>query len=682
MRKGIVLLIVTMLTTLTAYPARAQDDRERRPRLPAPLCALAGGRLICYDAQTAQPTPLSDPDLRVLDFDLAPDGLWAVYRTEDGQVWIGSLQDARRAQLDADALPPAALAPTDRTLVWSPDGITISYIVAGGVRVAFPGADGAPIYTDFTDRLYTNLTIAPNGGRLAVQDVNDTWTVFTVTKTNGSPQSVTRTAVVDRPAEAAWLDDNSLILAPAMGGLLRLNVINTISEGETRLMVAWEKPDGHFTKLTHTLDGTIRAFYHELNEGQGTPIAILGSGEVSAVGGTEIDARAEWIAEGTHLVYITSGTPIFIEPATASEDYAPIQRVTRLAWGAPPMNIAGTLAMDGDLFFLARAENGVRQVFQLPGSGVQPIQQMTTLPENVAAFGVSADRRSVVVAMGQRLILLPLHRVNEAPTPTPAGFRETPIPDDVPGIAGSRLLATLDTAAGAFPTWRSDGGEIAYVQGNALYTVSLPLIAGVLPTPRLVYAAPSDSYLTRPAYSPDRRTLIVEQVPIGGGSLSLWVSIPLTSWGAPVEAAAAAWGLNALFYGAREGAGWALLASDGRERAVLALSAAPILDVRPLPGGLPGIGGGAAVYLENIGWAYGSTVIRARGTVGEAAAAAFQGVPVVMPNAILSPTGRFAAGVGLANDGKMNKLIVVDVQNGRRLMIRDAADVSDPIWIR
>ncbi len=69
--------IVGVLASLSpggSVPVRADAA------LPAALCALSGARVICYDAQTASPSPVSDPAQVVFDYAIAPDGNWVVYR--------------------------------------------------------------------------------------------------------------------------------------------------------------------------------------------------------------------------------------------------------------------------------------------------------------------------------------------------------------------------------------------------------------------------------------------------------------------------------------------------------------------------------------------------------------------------------------------------------------------------
>lgn len=669
-----VMAVVVIIFALigSAAPTAAQG---RRNRLPAPICALVGARVACYEAETAMPRLISAEGLQVFDFALSPDGEYVVYRTVDGGVWVGAVDQSESAQLDAGALPPAAVEFHDTTITWSPDGLGIAYVIATGVRVALPGASGIPVLIDFTDRLYNHLTFSPGGMRLAAQDVNRSWTVFSILSQEGLKTGAVRFGVVDRPGDAAWLDDNSLIAAPEEGGLLRLNVV----EGENRFSTAWERAEGSFTKLVTYLGGGVRAFVSDPGDLLGQPVGISGEGAVTGLGAPKIDPRATWTAGGLWLVYITSGTPILIDPVTGGEDALDIQRVSTLSWGAPPTLIAGTLSMDADLFFLAPDAQGVHQVWEFPGDGQTPVRQMTAMPQSVIDYAISPDRRFVALTMGNRLLVVPLPGFS--PTPTPV--RATPIPDAVEGVLGSRLLAVLENDEGSQPAWRSDGAEIAYLDGDSLYLIEVTGSADVLPTtPRRLARSPENAVFLRPAFSPDRGRVMVQVKTLGSVQPQTLVVNTTTLEGQFIVADRAQWGLNALFYVRGNNTISELAASDGSTEAVLARSPYPIVTLQPLPGSAPGAAGQRALYLRDIGWWVGPPVIQLMETGTAPDLSTVQGQTTVLSQALISPSGRFAAGLGLANNGKILKLSVVDLQNGRKFVIQSANEASALIWVR
>jgi WD40 repeat protein len=386
--------VAAALCVFFASFAPASVSAQGRRRLPAPLCAIVVGQVICYD-QNVEAQPVTPPGQRVLDFAIAPDDNWIAYRTDD-VVTLAPIYGSAAAQqqIDTQATPSATLDLTMTTLAWSPDGLTIAYVVANGFRIAIPTESGMPQLTTVEDRLATNLRFSPNGTRLAVQADDGTWSLYTVDPLANTPGSkpIQRTGTIDQAADVAWQDENLLAVALVAGGLYQIDAANPSARP------AWTVPSEHFIKLITTTTREVLALHPDPRDTIGNVVSIGKDGKVTPVGASKIDSQSEWGLGGETLVYITSGTPILIDPATGRENTLPLRGVTRLAWTRPLPPAVGTLVMDADLYFLQPDASGVRQVWRLPRSGLDRLTQLTTQTSEVRDYAISPNRAQIALS--------------------------------------------------------------------------------------------------------------------------------------------------------------------------------------------------------------------------------------------------------------------------------------------
>ncbi|MCC7206449.1 MAG: hypothetical protein IT323_04035 [Anaerolineae bacterium] len=680
------LLILALLSAaawpLSNAPATAQD--EPRFIFRAPVCNLSGARLTC-SAGRAFSRRINNDDQRVVDFAVSADGGWVAFRTEAGQVVLASVYREAMAVIDNDAFAPANLEAGRPSIAWSPDGVGLAYVTAWGFSLALPLPDGTANRITVSDRLYTDLRFSPGGTRLAAGDVRGSWTIFTLGATDGIRDSLTWTGTITTPSGLAWLDDNSLITAPYTGGLARTNIAG--AGAETRLESAWNTPGGRYIHLTSTFAGPVRALLTGLDPAVGVPIEIQGDGSVAALSERALDARAVWTANGIYLVYITNGTPIMIEPGSGLEDALPLQNVSRFAWAGTENVEASALQLDADLYFLQPDADAVQQVWRLRGDGAQPVTQATRLNADVLDFAVSPDRQQLAVTSGGRLFTAPIQELapGASPTSTPAFRASSPEPFGVEGIPGSYLLATIRRDEGSQPAWRADGRQVAFVDSDGVYLVT---ITGQAEAPPAMQIAPhpQGGELVRPQFSPDRGALLLEGPPAADGTrpFSATPVLPdsVLPAGLPVNALDATWGLSALFSVQRpDRVTWTLVAADASGARELVRSPWPIVSVAPLGGG-PGLEGQSALFLRNVGWSFGPTVVQLCLTTADPQRPDVRSAPTILEQAILSPGGAFAAGLVRGDDGTMDRLVILDLQNGRRVAIRDADAVSGVRWVR
>lgn len=177
-------LLIILLLAFSASPVTAQDSAFP---LPADLYILTSDFMIVrVDAANGEQTIISPPDQPVTDFAIAPDGAWYVYRTSaNNAVIIAQLQDLSGFVLEFDAAMPPE--PVGQSIVWSPDGSAVAYLVQEGVRIAELGAgdygeallstiQGGP----WTDVYWTNegVLVRDEAGRLTqITGEHNAWTV-------------------------------------------------------------------------------------------------------------------------------------------------------------------------------------------------------------------------------------------------------------------------------------------------------------------------------------------------------------------------------------------------------------------------------------------------------------------------------------------------------------------------
>ncbi len=639
LRRQAAFVAILVATIGFPYPAHAA-----RPALPAPLCALVTDQIVCYDQQTAAPRAITPQGQRVIDYSFASDGNWLAYRADNALSLISTSGGQPGTVIDPHADPPVDIDQTLTTLAWSPDGVAIAYVTADGLRLAFPPTEH-PRYVNITDRSYRNLRFARNGNRLAAQVDDGTWSLFAV-DANGA--TVHRTRTIDQAAEVAWLDDNSLVVAAVSGGLYRIN-----ADGNDPPI--WKVDADHFTQLFSTSSGQILATHPDPGDMIGSAVGISADGKVTALGDAKIDARIHWGPDGRTMLYITSGTPLLVNPATGAEDMLPIRGVTQIAWSPPLPRLVTSLPLDGDLFFLASDGNGVNQLWRLVASGSEVATQVTHEPYNVIDFAISRDKSRAAVTMGGQIVVTAL----DNPDPT----------KDI-------LMAKLnDDLVGGQPDWRPDGQQVVYRDRDGLYLAEINSLATADST-RANYRPPvfQKGNYRHPRYSADGNALLVQQSDSSGQWQTVMIDLPKGGI-TPVKAAPTsdrfAWGPGnlVLTYGGSGNLQVGHFSTPDFQPAADATW--QIADARF-------ISDKSLAFLRNVGWSSGPEAVQLY-TADLGSLPKAQGLPGTIPDAMLSPTGRFAAGI--VRSGTITQLIILNLQNGQKVRIVGVDDVSSVAWI-
>lgn len=140
-------LILAVLAGSAALSVPAYAQAGVFP-LPAPLYILTADHAVLrIDPVGGGQTPISLPGQPVADFDIAPDGIWWVYRTADnGMIIVNQIGGQSGFVLEFDTYSAPVSGPA-QTIAWSPDGSAIAYIVPEGVQIAYLGGGlyGEPV---------------------------------------------------------------------------------------------------------------------------------------------------------------------------------------------------------------------------------------------------------------------------------------------------------------------------------------------------------------------------------------------------------------------------------------------------------------------------------------------------------------------------------------------------------
>lgn len=396
--------------------SRAQGDRQPRVALPSVVCAIADARLTCYEPRRATPTRISPDDQQVLDFAMAPGGDWLVYRTLDA-LYMAKIGGQPRV-IDQAAAPSALIPPDLQTLAWAPDGLGLAYITPLGLKTAYPGDK----FAVNGDRPYLNLKWSTDGGRLAARATDGSWVFF-----ESKPGALKVTRTFDQDSDAAWLDESAVVIAPTVGGLLRLNAAQANSAPD------WFIADETFIKLQSGTAGQVLALHPDRGTKIGGAVSIQADGKWTPFGNAKLDTRLDWgPAPGELLYFITGGTPITVDRTSGAEDALPLRRVTRIAFGGQPLPEVVGVQLDADLYFLAADANGILQLYRLPGFGF-PLISITRSFASITGYSVIGDKVEYIVN-GARVLVNSDGSIPEVATPEVDRPTRTPLPPPRPTV--------------------------------------------------------------------------------------------------------------------------------------------------------------------------------------------------------------------------------------------------------
>ncbi len=673
-------------------PARAQDAPDD-PALPSPLCALSNHQLICYEQQTAAPHVLSAPGQQVIDFAFAPDGNWLAYRADSTVTIVPNSatgNDANRAfTVDSQAPPPLDITPATITLAWSSDARAIAYVTAFGLRIALPpdAPSGTPRYLNDLSRPYTNVHFSKGGHFLAAQSDDGQWTIFTLDLDKGALQPSREIA---QAGEMAWFDDSNFVFAPLSGGLERLDAAGSNSP-------AWTVSQDHFAELLSTSSGQVLATHPDPGDTIGSVVSISPDGTVTPLGNSKIDSRVVWGPDGKVMLYIDSGTPIFVDRGTGIEDMLPVHGVSRVAWSPPPPTLGVTsIPLDADLYFLSPDNQGRDQLWRLPRSGKESARPLTAEPYTVLDYAIRADGKGAVITSGGQLLSVTFD------------------PNGPADPANDTILALLDDSGvvsqGGQPDWQPDGKGIAFRDRTGLYWIPVNSDNSLPGTPQAQVQLPkltpflAGSFF-HPRFSPNGRRLLVDQ---GDPGSTKPIEVDLSSAQTnPNQKGVSAVSIRAIIGTNNDKLAWAddshliAFSQAGQSGNLRLISLLGLPASSPSPGTQDASASvalidpswrvadarinpanGSLVLLREIGWPVGPEVVQgytatldSSGTVG---ALQLHGQPGAISRAAVSPTGNFA--VGIERIGTIDSQVILDIATSNMIRIEGIPAFSNLDW--
>lgn len=434
----------------------------------------------------AAATPVTQLDVQIRDFAVAPGGEWLLYRTDE-YVAVSAV-NGQSGQLIDDVIPMPAPGWPSQTMAWSPDASKLAYMSATGFEVYIPGAGSefGPLVYPITEQPINELAWSHTGQWLLVWRQDGTASIYE------SKPDVTLWVDIGTINGYTWLRDGRLAFAPVDGGLALLDPSNL----DSRVFIVPQ--DRQVTLPAQRPDGTLAFFLHPTSVDDPGTLHLGNAGDMSfrQESGFQVYTRGwAWNPVATRLISKEAGggpTINLLDPATgstASFDAGGVPVV--LDWGdPPPQGIAG-LPLPNDLYFLA-PEAGILQVWRLPKNG-NPPQPVTSASGDVLDYDISPDGTQIVF------------------TSSGAIYRQ------VLGTVDVNLVVALNTEGAQGPVFGAPefsptGRQIAYANGG-IWIMELDsgesrrLIADNRPTDPtrerevIVY--------TEPQWSPDAQWMLV-----------------------------------------------------------------------------------------------------------------------------------------------------------------------------
>ncbi|HEX2621164.1 MAG TPA: hypothetical protein VHL11_13475, partial [Phototrophicaceae bacterium] len=262
----ILVLLFFIIRLPSDFPLKAQEDGLN---LPTELYTLVNdGHVERYGLGAAGVSAVTPDNEVVIDFGVAPDGIWLAYRTENNLNFRNMLTGESREVEGASAgVPP--FRGRGATLAWSPDGRVLAYTVDYGLRFYF---DDAPFF-DLPTTPIQNLMWSPTGAYLAAEAENNIWWIYR----RDSGQMIL-TSAIPSSIGFAWVGDGLLLFTPETGGLFLMDVSN----GNAQSQLSDDKT--LFRLPVYQRDGTVSVFARPtdddtLSPTQGYLFKVIPSGD-------------------------------------------------------------------------------------------------------------------------------------------------------------------------------------------------------------------------------------------------------------------------------------------------------------------------------------------------------------------------------------------------------------------
>lgn len=390
---------VLLLLMIGLIPIQAQDALN----LPSELYILANdGRVQRFGLGSEGVSTITPEDEFVLDFRVAPDANWLVYRTQTG-LFLSNIFDETiiPRQIEDERASVPLIRGQGETIAWSPDSSVLAYTTEYGGRIHFFGDNS---FIDLTTPDLLNLLWSPDGTFLAAEAQDNVWWIY---QRDGT--AISLRAAISGANGADWLSDMQLLYAPLEGGI----VILDLSLGNQQLEVL-NNSDTYFNPNV-TRDGQVVAFTGTVTEATLVQIE-LGSnlvGQVTEIGSNSLDlTRVRWTPSGFLLTAFRGGVLALINPITANGFTLPVTSASAYTWGPeyPPLITNSLLPSNGH--FISPDSNGIQQVWVLPADGTSP-RVITSASLDISDFAISPNGQQITYISNSILWQYPLNSDTE-----------------------------------------------------------------------------------------------------------------------------------------------------------------------------------------------------------------------------------------------------------------------------
>lgn len=431
MRRWLMALVMLMLL---AVGTAAQEDGLN---LPAELYTLKrDGRIERFGLGASGVTDVTPPGALTVDFNISPDGVWLVYRT-DSAVGLYNMRTGEQRAVDTANASFPPYRGRGQSIAWSPDGGAIAYTTESGLRAAF--LDGG--FADITISPLLNLVWSPDGAYLAAEAENDVWWIYR--RIDAPPQMILHSAIPSSHG-LTWANNTQLLFAPAEGGLYMMDVANANQQA------ALDDSADRYNLPQRRPDGTVALFVRPSGDANITDTAgylwqIAAGPVLEQVSKQSVElAGMRWTPDGRLLTTLSGGVFALVDPISAQGFPLPMTDVAAYGWGALRLSSVPQLPLTSNVYFLGDDGTGLAQVWRLPADGSSPVA-LTDHDLTIEDYDVAQDGRTVAYTSAGTLWVM------------------TPDPD---------IAAPILQAEGiSGPVFNADGTRIAYQMPDGIYII-------------------------------------------------------------------------------------------------------------------------------------------------------------------------------------------------------------------
>ena len=382
-------------------------------------------------------------DVTVRDFAVAPGGEWLMYRTDE-YVAVSSV-NGQSGQLIADSGPMPLAGVQSQQMAWSPDASKLAYVNPAGFEVYIPGAgpDFGPLVYSISEKPVRELGWSKAADWLLVWRQDNTAALY-----NSKPE-IALWVELGGISSFKWLKDGRLAFAPVEGGLAVLNPADLNSRQfivpQDRLIdLIGERPDGTLTFFVQGASLDDAGMLHLAD-----PVSL----DFHQESGVQVNTRDKmWNPVATRLISLNASDPtgktlMLLDPATgATASFQAAGQAVAMKWADPPPQSVTGLGLPNDLFFIS-PEAGVLQVWRLPKNGNTP-QAVSSATADVTDYDISPDGTQILYTSGGIIYRQVIGTL-----------------DVTPLVSGSTNASTGNT-----PAFSPTGRQVAYANGGIWIT--------------------------------------------------------------------------------------------------------------------------------------------------------------------------------------------------------------------